>query len=57
MHFVGRCNYDTVLYWMTERPTRPPDGHYPFCTIPFCTINCGPSDQPFIEALHARPPA
>jgi uncharacterized radical SAM superfamily Fe-S cluster-containing enzyme len=50
MHFMDRYNYDTERVRRCVIQYSTPDGIYPFCTI-----NCGPSYRPFIEAMHARP--
>jgi hypothetical protein len=52
MHFMDRYNYDTERVRRCVIQYSTPDGIYPFCTI-----NSGPTYRPYIEALHARPPA
>jgi hypothetical protein len=50
MHFMDRYNYDTERVRRCVIQYSTPDGLYPFCTI-----NCGPTYRPFVEALGARP--
>jgi uncharacterized radical SAM superfamily Fe-S cluster-containing enzyme len=50
MHFMDRYNYDTERVRRCVIQYSTPDGLYPFCTI-----NCGPTYRPYIEAMHARP--
>jgi len=50
MHFMDRYNYDTERVRRCVIQYSTPDGIYPFCTI-----NCGPTYRPFIEARNARP--
>jgi uncharacterized radical SAM superfamily Fe-S cluster-containing enzyme len=50
MHFMDRYNYDTERVRRCVIQYSTPDGIYPFCTI-----NCGPTYRPYIEAMHARP--
>jgi tetraether lipid synthase len=50
MHFMDRYNYDTERVRRCVIQYSTPEGIYPFCTI-----NCGPSYRPYLEAIHARP--
>ncbi len=50
MHFMDRYNYDTERVRRCVIQYSTPAG-----VFPFCTINCGPTYRPYIEALHARP--
>jgi uncharacterized radical SAM superfamily Fe-S cluster-containing enzyme len=50
MHFMDRFNYDTERVRRCVIQYSTPEGIYPFCTI-----NCGPTYRPYIEAMHARP--
>ena len=50
MHFMDRYNYDTERVRRCVIQYSTPAGIFPFCTI-----NCGPTYRPYVEALHARP--
>jgi uncharacterized radical SAM superfamily Fe-S cluster-containing enzyme len=47
---MDRYNYDTERVPRCVIQYSPPDGVYPFCTL-----NCGPTYRPYIEAMHSRP--
>ncbi len=50
MHFMDRYNFDTERIRRCVILYSSADGIYPFCTI-----NCGPTYRPYIEAMYAEP--